>query len=113
MDRVHEVVHGPGPQAHRVVHGPGPRGWSMDLGPCFVYVLADLCLLQFLGTFATSRSSKKIIAYLLKNKSICCCVPELDSCREFTLLDIFAELKSRALTLQNNRYRRFTKIDAF
>ena len=38
MDRVHEVVHGPGPQAHRVVHGPGPRGWSMDLGPCFVYV---------------------------------------------------------------------------
>ena len=21
-----------------VVHGPGPQGWSMDPGPCFVYV---------------------------------------------------------------------------
>ena len=35
MDRVHEVVHGPGPQGwsmdwvHRGVHGPGPKGWSM------------------------------------------------------------------------------------
>ena len=25
---------------HEVVHGPGPHGWSMDLGPSFVYVLA-------------------------------------------------------------------------
>ena len=37
-----KVVHGPGPwtrsTVHRVVHGPGPQGWSMDLGPCFVYV---------------------------------------------------------------------------
>ena len=24
---------------HGVVHGPGPQVWSMDLGPCFVYVL--------------------------------------------------------------------------
>ena len=43
-----KVVHGPGPwtrsTVHRVVHGPGPQGWSMDLGPCFVYVLAfDVC----------------------------------------------------------------------
>ena len=23
---------------HEVVHGPGPHGWSMDPGPCFVYI---------------------------------------------------------------------------
>jgi len=36
MDRVHGVVHGPGPWG-----GPwtGSMGWSMDPGPCFVYVL--------------------------------------------------------------------------
>ena len=41
------VVHGPGPwswsmdQVHGVVHGgpwTGSMGWSMDHGPCFVYV---------------------------------------------------------------------------
>ena len=39
MDRVHGVVHGPGPSG-----GPWTRsiGWSMDPGPCFVYVL--ICL---------------------------------------------------------------------
>ena len=26
-------------RVHGVVHGPGPQGWSMDPGPCFVYVL--------------------------------------------------------------------------
>ena len=25
-------------RVHGVVHGPGPQGWSMDPGPCFVYV---------------------------------------------------------------------------
>ena len=25
-------------RVHRVVHGPGPQKWSMDPGPCFVYV---------------------------------------------------------------------------
>ena len=33
MDRVHGVVHG-GPWT-------GSMGWSMDPGPCFVYVLHD------------------------------------------------------------------------
>ena len=25
-------------RVYGVVHGPGPQGWSMDPGPCFVYV---------------------------------------------------------------------------
>ena len=29
-------------RVHGVVHGPGPQGWSMDPGPCFVYVPAKL-----------------------------------------------------------------------
>ena len=40
MDRVHKVGWSMDP-VHKVVHGPGPHGWSMDLGPCFVYVLCD------------------------------------------------------------------------
>ena len=54
MDR----VHGPGPWTGSMdrVHGPGPRGgpwtrsmgWSMDPGPCFVYVqLNGHCLPTF------------------------------------------------------------------
>ena len=98
-------------QMFRMPHGAQPNVYDRGHGSCSGVNLADLCLLQFLGTFR--EVVKKIIAYLLKNKSICCCVPELDSCREFTLLDIFAELKSRVLTLQNDRCRRFTNIDAF
>ena len=39
------MVHGLGPRggpwtgSTEVVHGLGPQGWSMDPGPCFVYVL--------------------------------------------------------------------------
>ena len=63
MDRVHEVVHGPGPQAHRVVHGPGPRGWSMDLGPCFVYVLKLMSLFALHCILITYRAYGKEIRY--------------------------------------------------
>ena len=38
---------------HRVVHGPGPRGWSMDLGPCFVYV-------QFEQNLSEALCSKRV-----------------------------------------------------
>ena len=36
MDWVHRG--GPWTGSTEVVHGLGPQGWSMDPGPCFVYV---------------------------------------------------------------------------
>ena len=71
MDWVHEVVHKPGPQAHRVVHGPGPRGWSMDLGPCFVYVRVGLTLLAdffyYTPLTACSLPTESLVAIALSD----------------------------------------------
>ena len=41
MDRVH--MGGPWTGSTWVVHGPGLHGWSMDPGPCFVYVPVPGC----------------------------------------------------------------------
>ena len=47
-------------RVHGVVHGPGPQGWSMDPGPCFVYVLYFLLLFPS-GVLKKYVSKKKKI----------------------------------------------------
>ena len=43
---VHGVVHGPGPQSPQDGPWTGPQRWSMDLGPCFVYVRVRACWIE-------------------------------------------------------------------
>ena len=51
-------------QVHKVVRGPGPQGWSMDLGPCFVYVANEL-----LGTLVVNSGQLCAIPVTASRKS--------------------------------------------
>ena len=62
-------------RVHGVVHGPGPQGWSTDPGPCFVYVLgiAILCpqRKQQLALYnCESVSSSKAVDILTRQASL-------------------------------------------